>query len=128
MSPPDAASYLLVVDDNPTLRTLIQFALRPLGLPLLAATDGAEAVEVYARYQPAISLVLLDLHMPGRSGEQTRSELVQMDSGVRCLLISGAVWDGADALARPGVVGLLQKPFKVDALLNAVRRLLPQQA
>jgi len=65
---------ILVVDDDPDMRDLTTRTLKPLGLPILHAEDGYDALHQLTR-NPLIALVILDLVMPGQSGDKTFVEL-----------------------------------------------------
>jgi CheY-like chemotaxis protein len=58
----DASPIVLVADDDPVMRLLAREALEPVGLTMLEAVDGVEAMEMCRHMRPA--LVLLDLLMP----------------------------------------------------------------
>lgn len=110
---PQARVTVVVVDDDPDVRLLVRHKLRRAGMDLVGeACDGAEAVEVVRRTQPDV--VLLDLHMPGTSGDEALPQLVRVapaamvvifsagdlgDAGRRELLRRGATayYDKADA-------------------------------
>lgn len=65
---------ILVVDDDPDMRELTTRTLKPLGLPILQAEDGYDAMHQLTK-NPLIALVILDLVMPGQSGDKTFVEL-----------------------------------------------------
>lgn len=65
---------ILIVDDDPTLRDLTTRTLEPLGLPILQAEDGYDALHQLTQ-NPLIALVILDLIMPGQTGEKTFLEI-----------------------------------------------------
>ena len=72
------AKRILVVDDEPRVREMIEFRLRLFGYEVLQAADGREALEVAIREQP--DLVLLDVMMPELDGFQVCSRLKQEES------------------------------------------------
>ena len=65
---------ILVVDDDSDMRDLTTRTLKPLGLPILHAEDGYDALHQLTK-NPLIALVILDLVMPGQSGDKTFREL-----------------------------------------------------
>lgn len=69
----------LVVDDHPTNRLLATALLRKLGWSVLEAEDGTQALTLAAQH--AFRLVLLDISMPGLSGEDTCARLRSTESG-----------------------------------------------
>src|SRR5262249_49112716 len=120
---PDVAD-VLVVDDEPLLRGLLDAALRRHGYGVLLADNGAAAVRLYRDRRERIGLVLLDVRMPVLDGPQTLRALQQIDPAVRCCFMSGNVGDHApDDLLALGALHFLEKPFRLDDLLAAVGRL-----
>jgi two-component system, cell cycle sensor histidine kinase and response regulator CckA len=78
---------VLIVEDEPQLRSLYRMALEHSGYTVLEAEDGAEALEI-ARAQP-VSLVLADVVMPRIGGRELVWRLSEMLPGVPVILVSG---------------------------------------
>jgi two-component system response regulator AtoC len=114
---------VLVVDDQPGIRTLLGITLRKEGLDVRVAANGAEAVAAYLA-RPA-HLVLLDVRMPVLDGPGALTVLRALDPAVRCCFVTGHAgdWSAARLLAL-GALDVLPKPFRLDELVVAVRRLL----
>jgi CheY-like chemotaxis protein len=92
---------------------------------VLCAADGAAAIESYRERRDDIDVVLLDLSMPGLSGDQTYARLREIDPEVRVLLSSG--YDQEEATRRlgsAGPVGFIQKPYRPQELLAEIDRCL----
>ncbi len=86
----------------------------------MARRHGDEALRQYERYGAEIDVVLLDLTMPGKPGDEVYRELLQRDPSVRVLIMSGyARGESLGDLPETGV-RFLQKPFTVTVLLNAI--------
>lgn len=119
---PASVSSLLVVDDEEAVRAAVADILSLENIPVLKAENGQEALTLYKTHQAEIGLVLLDLSMPGMSGQETFQALLQIDADVQVLLTSGYSQEEA---IRPfgdqAPVGFLQKPFDLHGLLDAVR-------
>jgi two-component system cell cycle sensor histidine kinase/response regulator CckA len=116
---------VLVVDDEETLRAVASQMVEALGLRVLNASDGREAVQVYAAHATEIVGVLMDLTMPHMDGEEAFRELRRVNPNVRVLLMSG--YNEQDAIARfvgKGLAGFIQKPFNLDELQDRLRSLL----
>ena len=116
---------VLVVDDEPAVLETIASILDEAGVPWAAASDGEAAVRLFRERAAHIRLVLLDLSMPGLSGEETFEALREIDPTVRVLLSSG--YSEAEATRRfvgRGLAGFLQKPYRPGSLIEAVRRAL----
>jgi CheY-like chemotaxis protein len=107
---------VLVVDDSPMVHLLLKAVLPRHGLAVSGASCGEEALEIYRRRRDAISLVLLDVHMPGMDGPQTLSALRQLDPAVRCCFMSADSGDySVEELMGLGGMAFLAKPFSSPA-------------
>jgi two-component system cell cycle sensor histidine kinase/response regulator CckA len=107
---------VLVVDDEESVRFVAMRALAVLGVEAHTAADGETALQLY-RAHPAITLVLLDLVMPGLSGEETLARLRQINPEVRVVVMSGySEGETMQRCAKLGVAGFLPKPFDLVAL------------
>lgn len=115
---------VLVVDDDESVRSLAKNVLQKAGIRILVAADGVEAVEVFQDHRAEVVLVVLDLTMRNRSGEETLRELRRMQPEVKVIVSSGyTAEDVSTQLAGEDAVVFLQKPYKPAQLLDAVRRL-----
>src|SRR5262249_8109403 len=80
---------ILVVDDDDAVRQMLDRGLRHHGFDVWLAGSGKEAVEVYQHHRQMISLVLLDVKMPGLDGPATLGALETMNPEVRSVFMSG---------------------------------------
>jgi CheY-like chemotaxis protein len=113
---------ILIVDDEETVQAVAARMLEALGFGVLLASDGVQALKVYAEKRASITAVLMDLTMPHLDGEETFRELRRLDPQVRVLLMSG--YNEQDAIARfvgKGLAGFIQKPFNVNDLKESLR-------
>jgi CheY-like chemotaxis protein len=110
------------VDDEPDLRQLTAELLIGNGYNVVSAQHGREALERLGDHCP--DLVLLDLNMPVMDGWQFRAAQARLvDShlvNIPVLILTGAD-RGPEHAARLNAVGLIEKPFHPDQLLDAVR-------
>jgi DNA-binding response OmpR family regulator len=120
-----AKKAVLVVDDDPIIRSLLATFLREEGLSVHVATGGLEALAMYDRQRGAIGLVLLDVRLPDMSGPEVLKGLRQRDPSVRCCFMSGDTGKFTpEELLELGAIGLIEKPFDFPALTAQVRKLL----
>jgi len=122
-APHRGAGAVLVVDDEEVVRTTVQSTLDRLGYRTFVARDGNEAVRILQTESRDIRLVLLDMTMPGISGEETLQRLRTVCPAVPILLSSG--FSENEALRRFGscdLAGFLQKPYTAQALAQKVAR------
>jgi two-component system, cell cycle sensor histidine kinase and response regulator CckA len=116
---------ILLVDDEEPIRALGQELLSEAGYTVLTAGDGKEALEIYHRHQEQISLVILDLIMPGMGGKVCLEELKKIDPHVRVLIASGYSANGpTEETMQSGAKGFIGKPYNLRQILVAVRRAL----
>ena len=92
---------------------------------MIKASNGNEALNLYEEHREQISLVILDLLMPGMSGKQCLEALRKLDPKVRVLIASGALNSAIKAdLNKIGVEGLIAKPFETSQLLEKIRKII----
>ncbi len=120
-----ASGTVLVIDDEETVRDAVDDFLGFSGMRVLKADGGLDGLELYAKHGAEIDVVLLDLSMPGMSGEETLRRLREIDPGVRVLLSSG--FDESEVTRRfsgTSLAGFIQKPYMPRDLVETVRGLL----
>ncbi len=119
------AGTVLVVDDEEVVRRTAKHTLERYGYTIVVAEDGTRAIEQYRQNPDGIVMVLLDLTMPGVSGEETLRKLQSINSSVRVLLSSG--YNEVEAVQRfagKGLAGFIQKPYTSAALAEKVKEVL----
>src|SRR5438094_287125 len=116
---------VLVVENEEPVREMIVDVLSLHGYTALAAGDGEEALRVAASHHGALDLIIVDVVMPGISGEALAQRLTAGRPGTRVLYISGYT---DDLIRQHGFTlasgHFLQKPFSVDDLARKVREVL----
>ena len=122
---PVAHAQILVVDDDLFVRDAVYFSLRSVGHSVLVAEDGRRALEIFRERADEVDLVLLDMTMPGMSGEETFLALREIRPRVRVLFSSGYQDDApVRRFVSQGLVGFLRKPYDPEGLAAAVAQLL----
>src|SRR5262249_27411342 len=121
----NATKTVLVVDDDPDIRTLMYTFLHRAGYRVVTAADGNEALAAAEREAPDV--VVVDMLMPHKSGFLVLEKLkVRKDGGPRFIMITGNDGPRHKAYAlQLGADEFLRKPFGMDRLLASVRRLCP---
>jgi DNA-binding response OmpR family regulator len=115
---------VLVVDDEPAVRALLEAALLRQGYAVWLAADGREALAVYRRFRQEISLVLLDVRMPLLDGPQTLVALQEISPGICCCFMSGQSGNYTTTeLADLGVSYIFKKPFRLAEVLKSIDQL-----
>lgn len=114
---------VLVIEDEDSVRALVQRLLERQGFTVLTARDGEEGVDLFRHHLAEITLVLTDLTMPRRSGVEALTEIRRLRHDVPALLMSGYNEDLlALSLSELNLAGFVQKPFTANDLLGALRR------
>ena len=114
-----------MVDDEPSVRSIVAHMLTVMGLEPVFATDGREGVEVFRTNPGRFALVLLDLTMPHMDGAEAFTELRRLRADVPVVLMSG--FNEQEALVRfagKGIASFIQKPFALDSLRSVIRSVL----
>jgi signal transduction histidine kinase/CheY-like chemotaxis protein len=123
----DLSGYgvVLVVDDDNYILQAVYVALESYGYSVLLANSGAVAIELFEEHRDQIDLVLLDMLMPGMSGEETFRALRLIRPDVKVLLSTGYAPDEAtQRFTEEGLAGFLRKPYDPDELAGEVQRII----
>jgi CheY-like chemotaxis protein len=125
--PPDVArgnATVLLVEDESLVRQTVSYSLQRLGHRVLEATNGPDALRIWAEHGDEIALVITDMVMPGGvSGVQLVERLRETQPGVHAIVMSGySLQLSSDAL--PAGIAFLPKPFSLAALSEAIERAL----
>jgi signal transduction histidine kinase/CheY-like chemotaxis protein len=119
---PKGSETILVVEDESGVRELACEFLKVSGYAVLQAKDGVEALEVVAKHQGPLDLVLSDIVMPRMGGPELVSRLKDLRPDMRAILMSGyAEYSGTDAKPTSLQTPILQKPFSVASLVQKIR-------
>ncbi len=115
---------ILVVDDEAAIRKVTKSSLEAYNYRVLTASNGMEAVKIYAEYKSEINLVLLDMMMPEIDGETTIAILQKIKPSVKIIAISGLVFNQAIANDKSlKVKAFMSKPFTGKELLQTIDKI-----
>lgn len=119
------SEHILVVDDDPEVRRILNSILVGLGYTVEQAGNGEEAMEILRRPDSAVDLVITDVVMPRMGGVELAEKARQESPSTRFLFSSGYSEQAFEpGLAmRPGF-GYLAKPYSIDDLAHKLRDLL----
>lgn len=118
---------VLVADDAAFMRQMIREIIEPEGFEVVGeATDGLEVVETYQKLHP--DLVMLDIVMPKCSGIDALRRILAADRSARIVMCSAL---GQESLVQEalqaGARGFIVKPFKPDAVVATLRKVLEKR-
>ncbi|MBL8622841.1 MAG: response regulator [Myxococcales bacterium] len=123
VAPPPATGHVLVVDDEAMIRDIAARVLESGGYQVTTATDGVEALQLFAARPDAYVCVLLDMTMPRMNGEETFAALRKLAPEVRVVLSSGYTeQEATQRFIGKGLAGFIAKPWSADDLLAAIAR------
>jgi CheY-like chemotaxis protein len=121
-APLTGSDTILVVEDQPSVRSVVRRALERAGYLVHEAANGPDALEIWERKAGAIDMVITDLVMPHMGGRALAARMFEHAPPVPILFMSG--YAEGDSLQRgvmePGM-HLLEKPFDAPELLRKVR-------
>ncbi len=116
---------VLLVDDEPSLLATLAPALEAVGLRVITAQDGRDALERFQADPDAVDLVLMDLTMPRMDGKDAFLAMRRIRPDLRVILSSGYnEQESVQAFLGRGLAGFLQKPYTLDALRAALKQAL----
>ena len=118
---------ILVIDDEPALRDLLQKSLLSAGHIVTLAQDGEDGLSQILKAAIPVELAIVDIFMPRREGIETLTDLRKRLPHLPLIAISGRPL--ADEMLKIaaflGVKATLKKPFSIDHLLKTVQDALP---
>ena len=118
---------IMVVDDEASIRTITKQTLQAFGYRVLTASDGAEAVALYAEKKDEIAVVLTDMMMPVMNGTNVIRVLSRINPAIKIVAASGLPVNGGCQSA-PGlsIKHFLTKPYTAEALLQIIHAILEE--
>ncbi|MCX6073446.1 MAG: response regulator [Campylobacterales bacterium] len=121
-----ASDYcVMIVDDSKTDRTIIRKSLEPLGITIVEAVDGIEALNILKQGDHFFDGMLIDIEMPRMDGYTLASEIKKYNKYKNMPLIAVTSRSGkADRMrgVESGMVEYITKPYSPDYLMNVVKR------
>jgi PAS domain S-box-containing protein len=118
-------ALVMVVEDELAIRELVRRTLEGVGLVVIEAENGRQALDIFALGGEPPRLVLTDVIMPELNGRELSDALADLHPTIPILFMSG--YTGDEVLARsllPDTALFIQKPFVPDELLSRVRGML----
>lgn len=119
------SEVVLVVDDDPEIRDMVQWLLEDEGWTVETAVDGLDALTQATRARP--SLIVLDMGLPIINGEEVARRLNAHFDDPPPIVVVSADGRAGERAARIGAASFLHKPFDVDDLAQIVRTTLGRQ-
>lgn len=120
----EMSGTVLLVDDEESIRSLGKGLLEVLGLDVITADDGRDAVRIYKERHRDIQFVLMDLTMPHMNGEEAFREIRRINPTAKVIMSSGYnQHDVSQKFLGKEMAGFLQKPYQLSTLQKAIQAL-----
>jgi two-component system, cell cycle sensor histidine kinase and response regulator CckA len=118
---------VLLVEDDPTVRSIVSRMLGVRGYDIVEAASGEDAIRFFESGEHSIDLILSDLMMSGIDGRKTLECIREIDPETKVLYMSGYSEDlTIHSNGLESAAGFIQKPFTGDELATRVRELLDE--
>jgi two-component system cell cycle sensor histidine kinase/response regulator CckA len=125
----ESAGMVLVVDDEPAIRSVAHRVLTTAGYQVVTAANGDEAVRLLGNPELAVDMILTDMVMPGMTGAAFAAQAKAMRPGLPILYMSGyEPQDVAGGVEDDPLAQVISKPFSRPALLAKVTQMLTADA
>ena len=116
---------ILMAEDDASLRQLTRVVLESFGYTVISAEDGEDAITKFMENRERISLVLLDMIMPKKSGKEVSKAIIKVSPRTKILFASGYTVDIIKAKEFPEAdIDFINKPVLPKDLLLRVREIL----
>jgi DNA-binding NtrC family response regulator len=114
---------ILVIDDDASMRRVLEFTLQEEGYDVITAASGEEGLERFAKLRPAV--VVTDVRMPGITGYQVLKSIKERSPSTVVVIITafGVLEEAIEAM-KQGAYDYLTKPFDREILKTTIRRAL----
>lgn len=116
---------ILIVDDEPAIQEITKTSLETHNYKAIVASDGIEAIAVYAKHMDQVSVVLMDLMLPSLDGVTAIRTLKKINPDVKIIATSGLISSNKlEAVASTGVTTFLPKPYTINELLLTLQKVM----
>lgn len=117
-----SSGLILVIDDEDQVSMLAKLILEEDGFEVMTAASGQQALELFQERSGETNAVLLDMTMPGMSGEEVLAKLVELDPDIPVIISSGYSEDILEEkLKEKKHAGFIQKPYDAMELIRVMR-------
>ncbi|MGL4884319.1 MAG: hybrid sensor histidine kinase/response regulator, partial [Waterburya sp.] len=123
--PQGNGELILVVDDEPSILEVTKAILETCNYRVLPASNGIEAIAIYAQNQNAIELVIMDIMMPSMDGKTAIRILKTINSEAKIIAVSGSVYDQEIiAETNSSIEAFIAKPYTNNDLLKVINEVI----
>jgi CheY-like chemotaxis protein len=115
---------VLLIDDEAVVREVGSEMLESMGISCIVADDGEKGIQIYKEKKDEVALVILDIEMPGISGDKVYDMLKEINPELKILLTSGYARSYLEAKyfkRKLGGMVFMPKPFQLDQLTHKLK-------
>ena len=123
---PGKRETILLVEDEAFVREITCQVLESAGYMVLQASSAEEALWAFCQHEGPVHLLLTDMVMPGKNGQDLAAELGALSPEMKTILTSGYAENVAEEMGRNPRIFFLPKPFSVQSLTRKVRNVLDE--
>jgi PAS domain S-box-containing protein len=116
---------VLIVDDEVSIREITKESLQAYNYTVMEASDGIEAIAIYAKNHESIDIVMIDMMMPNLDTPSTIRALRRIKPVVKIMAMSGLATN-YESVKKSGVKDFLTKPFTTEEMLEMMKNILQQ--
>ena len=116
--------HVLLIDDEAVVREVGSEMLESMGISCIVADDGEKGIQIYKEKKDEVALVILDIEMPGISGDKVYNILREINPNLKILLTSGYAKSYLEAKyfkRKLGGMLFMPKPFQLDQLTQKLK-------
>ncbi len=124
LEPEQGTETILVAEDDPSVRNLVDMVLTKYGYRVILAENGQEVVDRFTAHSSDIGLILMDIIMPRKNGIEAFAEIKKLQPEAKVLFTSGYTSDFIESRGMEEGVELIMKPVQPVQLLRKVREVL----
>ena len=116
---------LLIIDDETPIREAIEDILDLIDMQSIGAADGAEGLVLFQEHHAELSMVLLDMQMPGMDGATTYREIRKLAPDIPIIITSGySQTKTLTQIDQEKAIFFLQKPLALNTLIETVESII----
>jgi len=121
----DSKQFILIVDDEETIRDLLKQLLELNDYKTVLASNGMEALEIYKNQGASIDLIITDLGLPLMNGRELGEAVKALNPDAKMIITTGFVGqEKFDELMRVGFMEIIRKPFDIRQVILSIKKAL----
>jgi CheY-like chemotaxis protein len=118
----ERSGLVLLAEDNKTNQLIAKSLLEQVGIDVIVANDGKEAVDLYEEHRDNIDLILMDLHMPVMNGYEAAERIREYSTKIPIVAMTADVVLGVrDRCEQSGIYNYISKPFNPDSFIQTIK-------